>query len=289
MQNARRLEGHYGQNDCDEAIECCLSGSKLYGDDFTEEVLEDWFHDEKEGYYNLVGSAQKTSHSYGYYALNMAHGFDHLPKKVFESVLGIGSAFGEELHPVVGRMRHITVLEPSDGFVTHNLEGVPCNYIKPYVSGDLPFQDNSFDLITCFGVLHHIPNVSKVVREIYRCLMPGGYVLIREPIISMGDWRKPRRGLTKRERGIPYSILSDMIRSTGFEVVRERQCMFSLTSRLRYVLGGKAVYNSPVAVSLDELLCALPLWPTIYHPRYFWHKVRPTSAFYVLRKHLCSR
>ena len=279
------LVEYHDQKDCDEAIEYCLSGSKLYGDDFTGAKLEAWFYDEEEGYYNL-GPAQMTPYTYGYHALNMVHGFDHLPEKVFQSVLGIGSAFGEELRPVIGRTRSITILDPSDGFVVDNLEGVTVNYIKPHASGDLPFQANSFDLITCLGVLHHIPNVSKVVREIHRCLMPGGYVLIREPIISMGDWRKPRNGLTKRERGIPQSILSDIIRSTGFEVVSKRQCMFSLTSRLRYVLGEEAVYNSRVAVLLDKLLCTLPLWPTIYHPRYFWHKVRPTSVFYVLRKHL---
>jgi ubiquinone/menaquinone biosynthesis C-methylase UbiE len=42
----------------------------------------------------------------------------------------------------------------------------------------LPFGDSSFDCIYSFGVLHHIPNTSKVVDEIYRVLRPGGRVLI---------------------------------------------------------------------------------------------------------------
>ncbi|WP_288251989.1 class I SAM-dependent methyltransferase [uncultured Hydrogenophaga sp.] len=42
----------------------------------------------------------------------------------------------------------------------------------------LPFADNSLDCVYSFGVLHHIPEIDKVVREIYRVLKPGGRVMI---------------------------------------------------------------------------------------------------------------
>ena len=38
----------------------------------------------------------------------------------------------------------------------------------------LPFPDNSMDCVYSFGVLHHIPEIDKVIREIYRILKPGG-------------------------------------------------------------------------------------------------------------------
>jgi len=38
----------------------------------------------------------------------------------------------------------------------------------------LPFADNTIDCVYSFGVLHHIPEIDKVVREIYRVLKPGG-------------------------------------------------------------------------------------------------------------------
>ncbi len=38
----------------------------------------------------------------------------------------------------------------------------------------LPFADNSIDCVYSFGVLHHIPEIDQVVREIHRVLKPGG-------------------------------------------------------------------------------------------------------------------
>ena len=77
--------------------------------------------------------------------------------------------------------------------------------------GVIRYGGGYFDLIVCFGALHHIPNVSRIIGEFYRCSEKGGYVLMREPIISMGDWTKKRKGLTRRERGIPLKILRDII------------------------------------------------------------------------------
>jgi ubiquinone/menaquinone biosynthesis C-methylase UbiE len=41
---------------------------------------------------------------------------------------------------------------------------------------ELPFDDNSFDLVYSWGVIHHTPDTAKVVNEIYRVLRPTGEV-----------------------------------------------------------------------------------------------------------------
>lgn len=41
----------------------------------------------------------------------------------------------------------------------------------------LPFPDNSFDIVFSHGVLHHIPDVIVVQREIARVLQPGGRLI----------------------------------------------------------------------------------------------------------------
>jgi len=38
----------------------------------------------------------------------------------------------------------------------------------------IPFQDNQFDTVYSYGVIHHIPNVENVLDEISRLLRPGG-------------------------------------------------------------------------------------------------------------------
>ena len=39
---------------------------------------------------------------------------------------------------------------------------------------NLPFEDNSFDAVYSWGVLHHSPDTQKAVHEVYRVLKPGG-------------------------------------------------------------------------------------------------------------------
>lgn len=262
--------------DTPSRVDQYLSGLALYGDDFSESEIEQWFRDEAEGYFELEPGRRPGT--YGYFALNWWHGFQHIPAGPLEHVLGFGSAFGDELAPVVARARKVTIVESSDGFRNPRFE-----YVKPNPGGALAFPDSSFDLISCLGVLHHVPNVSKVLKELARCLMPNGVALVREPIISMGDWRLPRRGLTKRERGIPLPIFRRLIDAAGLDVEREAKCMFSLTSRFKYLLR-EPVYNSATVVRLDSLLCQLPIWPKGYHPRVWLQKLKPTCVFYVLRK-----
>ncbi len=38
----------------------------------------------------------------------------------------------------------------------------------------LPFPDNEFDLCVCFNGLHCLPDPARAVRELARCLKPGG-------------------------------------------------------------------------------------------------------------------
>ena len=272
----------------DLKTERALRGEILYGDDFSAVEIARWFEDEREGYFNLYYGADDPtgteSSTYEYAQLAEQHCFKWVPRREFDSALGIGSAHGAELKPILMRSRRVTVLEPSAGFASTMIDGKPVTYMKPHSSGLMPFAAASFDIVVCFSVLHHIPNVSTVIGEMFRVLKPGGYALLREPTHSMGDWRRPRRGLTKRERGIPLQIFRQVVSEAGFSIVRETRCMFSLMSRLSPLFGGRSVWTSRAVVEVDRAICALPVWPRNYGAQRFWHKIRPTAVSYVLGK-----
>ena len=46
---------------------------------------------------------------------------------------------------------------------------------------DLPFDENSFDVVFCNHVLEHIPDHTKATQELYRVLRPGGMGIFQIP------------------------------------------------------------------------------------------------------------
>jgi ubiquinone/menaquinone biosynthesis C-methylase UbiE len=44
----------------------------------------------------------------------------------------------------------------------------------------LPYADNSFELISCFMVMHHVKNLDFFIKEVQRILKPNGYFLVTE-------------------------------------------------------------------------------------------------------------
>src|SRR5258708_34658276 len=260
-------------------LERSLAGEVLYGDDFSPSEIAEWFEDERNGYFALE-KRDRSHYQYGYHALNQRHAYRFLPAGPFKHALGFGSAYCDELLPILDRLQPITVVEPAREFAVREIGGKRVEYHEPGASGELEFANECFDLIICLSVLHHIPNVSAVLRELARCLQPGGYAIFREPVISMGDWRRSRKGLTKRERGIPLAILRRMMETSGLEIVQERPCMFPVTARFRYLMRSP-VYNSQFCVRLDEWVSRLSLWPERYHPAHWYHKLRPSAVFFL--------
>ncbi|MFO7900115.1 MAG: class I SAM-dependent methyltransferase [Planctomycetota bacterium] len=56
---------------------------------------------------------------------------------------------------------------------------VPCDPID--ANGTLPYDDDSFDVVTCIEVVEHVENHFHLVRELGRIVRPGGRVLVTTP------------------------------------------------------------------------------------------------------------
>jgi SAM-dependent methyltransferase len=50
----------------------------------------------------------------------------------------------------------------------------------------LPFQDASFDALTCLDAINHFPDRRGVLKEWRRVLRPGGRLLLTDPIVLTG-------------------------------------------------------------------------------------------------------
>ena len=259
-----------------------LSGLNLIGDDYTPRQILRWYSEEKDAYVDLI--PPDDSYEYEYFKLNDSLGFDKVRYLLSSNSVAccFGSASGDELIPYRNLFKKIILIDSSNSLLNRSkLDNVSRVVSQPL--GNIDLDDNSVDLITCFGVLHHIPNVSYVISEFYRILSPGGLLLLREPTTSMGDWRKPRKGVTKNERGIPRAILDDFIDKQGFRVLARTECVFPPLVRIAKLFSLK-IFNSAIMIVIDSLLCRLFSFNYSYHRTSFLKKFAPASIFYSLLK-----
>ncbi|PTQ99703.1 methyltransferase family protein [Mucilaginibacter yixingensis] len=266
-------------------IEACLNGSCIYGDDFTPQQIQHWYDAEREAYADL-GSKDASTYRYTYHALNCMYGYRYLGGQRFKNVLGLGAAWGHEFHPIIDRIDSLYIIEPSGNLRSAQIGTLKPVYSAPAVSGKIDYPDGYFDLVTCFGTLHHIPNVSFVLAELCRVTKPGGFILLREPVVSMGDWRQPRAGLTPNERGIPLSLFRNMISDLNLKVLNEGLC-FTMTAFVQRAWGRVfklPIYTFKVYLQADRLLSKLSAWNLQYHATRRLKRIAPHSVYYVLRK-----
>ncbi|UJR24463.1 hypothetical protein I4U23_005838 [Adineta vaga] len=65
-----------------------------------------------------------------------------------------------------------------DEYNSHNKD---ITYVKIDLNqSKIDLMDNHIDLITCFVVLHHVPDLDLMLREIVRIMRLNGYLIVRE-------------------------------------------------------------------------------------------------------------
>lgn len=100
---------------------------------------------------------------------------DFRSKRVLEIGLGQG-ADSEQIIRRGALWSGIDLTEESVSRVRTRLEmrGLPYECIRRASGTAIPFPDGAFDIIYSHGVLHHIPALAPVEREMARVLKPGG-------------------------------------------------------------------------------------------------------------------
>jgi len=69
-----------------------------------------------------------------------------------------------------------------DKYITADLES-PLAKVKMDIH-QIPFNENSFDVVLCNHVLEHVENDIKAMTEIHRVLKPDGFAILQVPFFS---------------------------------------------------------------------------------------------------------
>ena len=252
---------------------------RLHGDDFTADQIAHWFEEERDASVELSG----VDFPFYYRGLNDLHAWDRIEGRL-GTVLAIGCGNGKELEQIAARVDRFLAVEPAREWWGGNIGSVETEYREPIPSGAIDLPDDCIDNAVCFGVLHHIPNVSAVLGEIARVLKPGGRLFLREPISSMGDATSPRDGLTKNERGLPLPWLRHTTRALGLQSEYEAPCIFPVTAIIATRLGVEGPFNRHWIATLDALACRLLAWNIRYERPSLFSKIAPGDVAMILRK-----
>ena len=101
-----------------------------------------------------------------------------------------------------------------------NLDYLTADLISPWADvkmdvHDIPFEENTFDVVICNHVLEHVDDADKVMKEFYRVMKSGGWGIFQVPIDYNNSVTIEDRSVTNpRERESLY-WQSDHLRLFG--------------------------------------------------------------------------
>lgn len=131
-----------------------------------------------------------------------------------------------------------------------------------FVVGDveaLPFPDASLDGVLMSGLLHHLPDPSLCIREVFRVLKPGGVFTAFDPnrknpfMYLYRDRTSPfysPKGVTENERPVLAGELANRFQRAGFEVKSD----FLSNLQYRYIASAPLRVLLPAYNFLDGLV-----------------------------------
>lgn len=140
-------------------------------------------------------------------------------KKLLEIGVGAGTDFLQWVRN--GALAYgIDLTEEAIDHVKHRLSLYNLEAVE-YKTADcenLPYDDNTFNIIYSWGVIHHTPNTSKAFDEIVRVLKPGGKAKVmiyhKNSILAYLFWFKHSILKLKPFRSMDF-VLSNYMESPG--------------------------------------------------------------------------
>ena len=268
-----------------------ISGDYLAGNDLNLDQITTWFSQEKEAYYSSDSDQDLVEDKWYKYCrfLNNKLGFSKLDfdKNDNFSVLVIGPGPGKEMEKFNDKFKNCTIyfLESSENYKKELKVTFPKSVIlDANIDANIKLKSNSIKLVIGFSVLHHIPNVSSCLSEIYRVLQKDGILFLREPCSSMGDWRGPR-STTPNERGISKKWFLKEFDKLNLRLLSSPDpVLFDQLNKIfvKSIFGKLSSFH--LIYFLDNIISKVVSFNDYYWRDNFLKKIGPSAYFYRLKK-----
>ncbi len=165
-----------------------------------------------------------------------------------------------------GLLRRLKEAYPGWQFTGLDFSPVACELARERTGGKvvqgsisaLPFADESFDVVVSCDVICQVSDATQAVREIHRCLKPGGVAVLTMPAYQWMYSYHDREVANLRRYSRPE--VNALLRGAGFRIARSsywNMLPFPLT-----VLRRKIFPPAPAALSSDVKLYPAPVEAT---------------------------
>lgn len=183
-------------------------------------------------------------------------------------ILDVGTAGGSFLHVAKGRGWEVDGCEPNKWMAEWSKE----HYGLDITAGtifDMTLEDASFDVVTLWDVLEHVPDPRKTLEECRRVLKPGGLLIVNYPDVGSAVSRMMGRKwvflLSIHLYYYTVHTIKDILGQTGFKVVKNQAHWQTLEFgyilfRMKAYVGGLATFAEKVIKGIGLGGLQIPYW-----------------------------
>lgn len=198
-------------------------------------------------------------------------------KRVLEIGIGLGADHqkfaeaGAELYGI--DLTERAIYHTKNRFELSSLNSI----IEKGDAENLDFENDSFDVVYSWGVLHHSPDTQKAVQEVYRVLKPGGEARImiyhKWSLVGVMLWIRYGLFLLRPWRSLDF-IYSNFLESPGTKAYSKSEAfeLFSGYSEVNILteLGPADLLESDAGQRHRGLILSLAylIWPRFFIKRY---------------------
>lgn len=117
---------------------------------------------------------------------------DAVPVSAGVRLLDVGTGVGTLAGLAVARGARVRAVDAEPGMVTMAAAAVPAAEMCQAVLSELPYRDDTFDVVTANFVINHVGDPCRAVAELCRVARPGGHVAVSiwpsPPLPSQAAW-----------------------------------------------------------------------------------------------------
>ena len=158
-------------------------------------------------------------------------------------VLEVGCGTGLIMEKLTKVSKSVTGIDISPGMLEHaKKRGLNVSVAD---ATNIPFEDNSFDLVCSFKVLAHIPLIRRAISEMVRVTRPGG--MIAAEFYNTNSMRYATKML---RAGMVADGVSERDVFIRFDTLDEFRKYFPADMRVKRVCSARHCLMSPVAMNL---------------------------------------